>query len=238
MIIKTLVENTSISENLNSEHGLCLYIETIKHKILFDLGASALFIDKAKIYLNQKAFHKHYSNTANGEKAYIGLDEGLLPTDRFVFVRDHLIIDDELQLFSNIKGKKLIAPGNQNLLMELMTSIVQDDFSHEQNLIINEGCTTLLVAGCCHNGIVNIIDHFTTKMNGSLSHVIGGFHLSNPSSSKCEDSSLINQIGVFLKNTDSTYYTCHCTRIEPYQKLKEIMGEKIHYLATGSQFII
>jgi len=274
MIIRTLVDNTSISEEFNSEHGLCLYIETKKHKLLFDLGASPLFIEnakklnvdlseidlvvishghydhggglkaflnvnsRAKIYLNQKAFHKYYSKRPNGDKVYIGLDGGLLPTDRFIFVRDHLIIDDELQLFSNIKGKKLTAHGNQNLLMELTTSMVQDDFSHEQNLIINEGCTTLLVSGCAHNGIVNIIDHFTTEMNGLLSHVIGGFHLSNGSANKCEDLSLISQIGEYLKNTDLNYYTCHCTGIEPYKKLKEILGGKIHYLATGSQLII
>ncbi|MEA4900884.1 hypothetical protein [Desulfitobacterium sp.] len=44
MLIKTLVENTSISEDYSSEHGLSLYIETKKHKILFDVGASGLFI--------------------------------------------------------------------------------------------------------------------------------------------------------------------------------------------------
>ena len=40
MIIKTLVENTSISKDLGSEHGLSLYIEANGRKILFDVGAS------------------------------------------------------------------------------------------------------------------------------------------------------------------------------------------------------
>jgi 7,8-dihydropterin-6-yl-methyl-4-(beta-D-ribofuranosyl)aminobenzene 5'-phosphate synthase len=34
MIVKALVENTSVSEDLGCEHGLSLYIETEKHKIL------------------------------------------------------------------------------------------------------------------------------------------------------------------------------------------------------------
>jgi len=161
-----------------------------------------------------------------------------LPTDRFIFVEDNLMIDDELQLFSNIKGRKLTASGNQNLFMELNTSLVQDDFTHEQNLIIKEDSTTLLVVGCAHNGIVNIIDHLTTRNNVSLSYVIGGFHLYNRSANKCEDPSLVSQIGEYLKNTGSKYYTCHCTGIEPYKNLKEIMGEKVEYLATGSQLIL
>lgn len=274
MIIKTLVENTSISDEFNSEHGLSLYIETNKHKLLFDLGAGALFVEnakklgvdlsevdlvvishghydhggglktflnvnsKAKIYLNQKAFEKHYSNTPGGEKAYIGLDEGLLPNDRFIFVGDYLHIDEELQLFSNIKGMKLTSMGNKNLLMKLGASLVQDDFAHEQNLIIKEDSKALLVSGCAHNGIVNIIDHLSTAKYGSLSHVIGGFHLYNRSANKCEDPSLVGKIGEYLKNTGLKYYTCHCTGIEPYKNLKEIMGEKIQYLAAGSKLII
>lgn len=48
MIIKALVENTCNSGEYGSEHGLSLYIETKKHKILFDVGASKLFLQNAK----------------------------------------------------------------------------------------------------------------------------------------------------------------------------------------------
>lgn len=47
MIIKCLVENTSISHEYKSKHGLSIYIETAKHKILFDLGQSELFLENA-----------------------------------------------------------------------------------------------------------------------------------------------------------------------------------------------
>ena len=48
MIIKTLVENTSISKDFGNEHGLSLYIETNALKILFDVGASELFLKNAE----------------------------------------------------------------------------------------------------------------------------------------------------------------------------------------------
>lgn len=47
MKIISLVENTSSSSEYRSEHGLCLYIETPKHKILFDLGQDKLFAENA-----------------------------------------------------------------------------------------------------------------------------------------------------------------------------------------------
>ncbi|WP_337986463.1 MBL fold metallo-hydrolase [Dehalobacter sp. DCM] len=274
MIIKALVENTSVSEEYKNEHGLCLYIETLNHKLLFDLGASSLFAEnakklgvdisevdlvvishghydhggglktflnvnaKAKIYVNRQAFAKHYASRQGGEKVYIGLDEALMQSERLIFAGEHFIIDQELELFSNIKGRKLISSGNQDLLMESGGMLVQDDFSHEQNLIISEGGKTLLVAGCAHNGIVNIIDHMIEIKHSPPHYVIGGFHLYSRSADKHEDPALINLIGLYLKDTGSFCYTCHCTGIEPYQSLKEIMREKIKYLSTGSQLKI
>lgn len=46
--IITLVENTTSTTKYQCKHGLCLYIETTKHKILFDLGQDDLFIENAK----------------------------------------------------------------------------------------------------------------------------------------------------------------------------------------------
>jgi len=48
MIIKTLVENTALSKDFGSEHGLSLYIEANSRKILFDVGAGELFLENAK----------------------------------------------------------------------------------------------------------------------------------------------------------------------------------------------
>ena len=48
MKIRTLSENTSISESIGHEHGLSLYIETEKHKLLFDTGGSDLFAQNAQ----------------------------------------------------------------------------------------------------------------------------------------------------------------------------------------------
>ncbi|MDE5597467.1 MAG: MBL fold metallo-hydrolase, partial [Lachnospiraceae bacterium] len=48
MKITTLVENTSILPEYKSKHGLSLYIETVNHKILFDIGSNGLFIENAE----------------------------------------------------------------------------------------------------------------------------------------------------------------------------------------------
>lgn len=48
MKIVTLLENSRCSDALRCEHGLSLYIETEKHRILFDTGASDAFAENAQ----------------------------------------------------------------------------------------------------------------------------------------------------------------------------------------------
>ena len=43
-----LVENTTESPNLKYKHGLSLYIETERHRILFDMGLNDLFLENAR----------------------------------------------------------------------------------------------------------------------------------------------------------------------------------------------
>ena len=47
MIVKTLVENTAADDRFRANHGLSFYIQTDKHKILFDVGENENFIHNA-----------------------------------------------------------------------------------------------------------------------------------------------------------------------------------------------
>lgn len=274
MIIKALIENTSSYEGLKAEHGLSLYIETPKQKLLFDVGQSSSFIDnaerlkvdlsevdlvvishghydhggglkslmginqKARIYLHAKAFNPHYSNRNGGETAYIGLDQSLLPNERFVFTEDYLRIDEELELFSCVKGNLLRPSGNKDLLMLEEGIMTEDDFSHEQNLLIYADGKKVLLAGCAHTGILNIMEHVRTMGADPVDAVIGGFHLYNIAKKQYEDDDRIAEVGNVLNETKAVYHTCHCTGMEAYHKLKTAMDNKIHYFSTGQSLII
>ena len=115
--------------------------------------------------------------------------------------------------------------------------MIDDTFAHEQNLIIEEDGKTLLVTGCAHNGIINILEHFQ-KIKGRMpDYVIGGFHLSSRSGGN-EDSDMIDRIGKYLMATKAKFYTCHCTGIEAYERLKPAMGDSIDYLSAGNEITI
>ncbi len=273
MIIKTLVENTALSKNFGSEHGLSLYIEANSRKILFDVGASDLFLEnakklnidisdvdyliishghydhggglktflrentKAEVFLHRMAFEKYYALRSDDELEYIGLDEELKQNRRIVFTSDRFFIIRGIQVFSNITRKESLPKSNNSLFMEHDGKIVQDTFAHEQNLIIEEAGKTLLVTGCAHNSIVNILEHFHDLKGRMPDYVVGGFHLFSRSSGN-EVHEMIDRIGKYLVGTKAKFYTCHCTGLEPYKRLKVIMGDSIDYLSAGSEIHI
>lgn len=192
----------------------------------------------AKVYISERAFDKHFANKPGGHVEYIGLDETLLPNGRIIYTGERLTIDGELELFSNVEHVRLNPSGNVDLLKDAVAkegsaSYERDDFTHEQNLIISENGNKVLLTGCSHCGIVNILERYH-KDQGSFPHVvIGGFHLYSPPTKKSEDPAIVREIAAYLLETKAMFYTCHCTGLDSYKVLKEAMGDRIGYLSAG-----
>ena len=81
MKVVILMENNTCKANIACAHGLSMYIETDKHKILFDMGPDAQFIDNAKelgVDLTQVdiAFLSHAHNDhCGGLEAFLKLND-------------------------------------------------------------------------------------------------------------------------------------------------------------------
>lgn len=259
MKITVLVENTTIDENLNAEHGLSLYIESNGKKILFDMGQTEAFASNAKklgvdlskidvavlshghydhgggikkfleinekavVYLSKHSFGEHY----NGNSKYIGLDKEIATNKRIVTTEDIFKIADGLTLYScnDKKLKYLIEPFG--LGIKRGNKIYPEDFLHEHYLLIEENGKRILISGCSHKGILNIVSEFKPDV------LVGGFHFVKLET-EGEDAVKLSAYAKELMDYDTVYFTGHCTGLLQYEFLKEIMGDKISYISTGS----
>lgn len=161
-----------------------------------------------------------------------------IENERIVFTKETMVIDDELSLFSNVENKLFFAKANNVLYEKRLGKLVKDDFLHEQNLLIKSADNALLISGCSHAGIVNILNRAEEIVTTPVRNVIGGFHLYNPPTRKYESDELIIGIAEVLKEKAANYYTCHCTGEKAYKRMKTILGDRLTYLATGSQISI
>lgn len=264
MKISALVENRSTGE-LKPKHGLSLYVETEKHKILFDVGpdntlfenaekcnidlteidtviishghrdhggALEKFLEtnsKAKIYIQRKAFDKHY-NKFLFLKIDIGLKSLSKDYEQIILLDGDYKIDDELSVFT-VKGEnKCYSPAND----VLYEGKHQDEFLHEQNLII-KGKKTALIMGCGHKGIVNIMEK---AWEHKPEICIGGYHLYNPMTKESASPELLAEIAEELnKYKDTQFYTCHCTGEVAYETLSKLMSN-LSYLSCGETITV
>ena len=202
-------------------------------------GGLATFLeinDFAKVYVHRKAFEPHYSLRPSGLE-YIGLDKNLESSDRLVFCEGTVILSDSLFIFGNICGDAFLPYGNRLLFGPSLAE--PDIFEHEQNLLICENGIAVLIAGCAHSGIVNIINTASKLLGRTPDVVVGGMHLVKSGLSDPEEAEFISGLAHELLDFEGTrYITMHCTGEEQYLRLRRIMGDRIGYLRCGESFEI
>lgn len=251
MKLIALMENTACREELRAEHGLSLYLETGGQKILFDAGQSAAFAENANclgvdlktvdfailshghydhsgglgrfleinedapVYVSKWAFAPHWGS----ENRYIGVDPALESSGRIRYVEEATTLAEGITLY-----RMETAPmDTAGLLMEENGMRKPDDFRHEQYLLVEEAGKRILISGCSHKGILNIMDAFRPDV------LVGGFHFM-----KMEDENFLQAAAWKLMAYDTTYYTGHCTGQKQYNFLKTVMADRLHYISAGT----
>lgn len=95
----------------------------------------------APVYLNNHAFEPHYSLRDKG-LAYIGLNPKLKGNERLISCEEVVSIDNGILLFADVTDDCLCPTGNKLLFGP--TPDINDDFCHEQSLLIEENGKTVL----------------------------------------------------------------------------------------------
>ncbi len=252
MKLITLMENTALP-GLAAEHGLSLYLEAAGKKILFDAGQSGAFGDNAEklgvdlgaidlailshghydhgngllrfreinprvpIYLSTKAFETH----RNAQGKDIGLAEALSRDPHLIFVGESLEIAPGLTIESctdricryPLDTGSMTANGRP------------ETFDHEICLLAEEGEKRILISGCSHKGVGNLLHWFFPDI------FVGGFHFM-----KIREEARLEAAARLLASYDASYYTGHCTGEAQFAFLKARLGERLREIPAGSVF--
>ena len=259
MKLTVLMENTAGREDLTAEHGLSLYIEACGKKILFDAGQTVAFADNAeklgvdlksidiailshghydhsggmlrfleinetaKLYAHEDAFAPHFNSTG----ACIGPDPALLDTGRVIFNPGVLELSHGLTLADYRDAPRHYPLDSAGLQMEENGQKCPEDFRHEQYFLIREGQKCICISGCSHKGILNITKWTDPDV------LVGGFHFVNIDPATPE-SARLDEAAKCLLESKAVFYTGHCTGTAPYEYLKNKMGDRLHYISTGT----
>lgn len=268
MKVVILMEDTCGVPGCEYEHGLSVYIETASHKVLMDTGASKKTLENAKklgidlsgvdavilshghsdhsggilafreinshapVYMQRTALGDYY----HGER-YIGIDKRIGQMPGIKLLDGDYEIDGELSIFTGIRGRRFWPESNLRLSMMENGQQVQDRFAHEQCLAIH-GEKELLVSGCAHNGILNILDSYREKFGRYPDAVISGFHMMKKADYTEREMETIRQTAEELKKMDTVFYTGHCTGQKAIDLMRLVMGDKLVQINCGMEVYI
>ncbi len=192
----------------------------------------------APVYVRPGAFARHLSGTPE-RRHDISLDPTLAACERIVWTSGVHGVAPGVTLFSDV-ARHAPEPASNERLFEVGEDggLLRDAFSHEQSLLVEEAGRAILVSGCSHAGILNIMDRAEELAGRPLDAVVAGFHLTAPSAGAVEDAARVEEIAFELERHPASYYTFHCTGMAAFGILRDVLGSRVTYLACGGEALV
>lgn len=164
----------------------------------------------------------------NADDEFIGITRELVGNARVVVVDDdRLDLGDGFVVLSYAHREPPLPLEPFGLSRRVAGALEPDEFLHEQYLLVEEGTTCLLVTGCSHRGIRNIL---RWGVEERPTHILGGFHWFKV---PLDDTAYLDAAADDLRRFPVRYITCHCTGLDQYRYLKDRMGNQLEYIAAG-----
>jgi 7,8-dihydropterin-6-yl-methyl-4-(beta-D-ribofuranosyl)aminobenzene 5'-phosphate synthase len=103
----------------------------------------------------------------------------------------------------------------------------------EQALLVETGAGLVVVTGCAHPGVVEMVRRSKATVEGEVRLVMGGFHLGDAGSAQIEAI-----IADFRELGVQQVAPCHCTGDLARQMFAEAYGDDCTLAGVGQQFVM
>lgn len=209
--VTVLVENTAGSDALLAEHGLALWIEAGRDRVLFDTGqgeviehnAECLGVDLAStgvVVLSHRDYDHVGGLAAVVEKA----------PQCTVYAHPAAGVHVAGQLFTSRRPEEVARGVYTTGEVKRVTDFEPDnsaEFPDDQALFFEVDKGIVVAVGCAHAGIINTLEQVAKLTNGKKIHaVLGGMHLLHAS-----DERLSRTVDALRPFDLDMIAPCHCT---------------------------
>lgn len=197
--------------------------------------------------------HGHYDHTG-GVQRLLELNEDLdiyahpdFKIERFSKKRQRLVPvsyqGPEIKNLHKIKSDREIAKNlfltgeikaakdylNNKYQQKVKGKLGVDKFNDDISLFVQSEQGLVIILGCSHKGIINIVEEIIKKSGeNKIDKIIGGMHLKN-----ADDEKLQNIANYFQTININSIYPLHCSGKKASYFLKERLGDKIKFAGVG-----
>ena len=143
--------------------------------------------------------------------------------------KDLFNITEDVMIFSNFERKNDFELLNKKFYIKKNDKYVFDEFSDEIVLGIKHEKGLVIIVGCSHVGLVNILETIINRTGIPIYAVIGGSHLIEA------DELRLNKTINYLKERNiNILRLSHCTGDRAVKKLQSEFGKRFIYNHTGN----
>ena len=188
------------------------------------------------IYAHPLVFEEKFSEYKdfNGfsTNRYIGIPEGAEIYEKKG--AKFLLSKDPIQISENIYLSGQINNGNKEELEDTFfikenNNFIKDPIHDDISIFINLPELLIVITGCAHSGILNILNKSKDlKLNDKNLAIIGGLHLS-----KKDNAHIDNIISEFKTYNIKLLVPAHCTGINAFVQLKNSFDSKCVFGSVG-----
>lgn len=224
-----LYDNYVFKEGLQADWGFSCLIQGTEKTILFDTGTkSSLFLENVR---------KLKVNPQDVKLVAISHNHGDHTGGLFAFLKENHNVsvylpgsfpDDFFKRVENLEAKCVAVEKPVEICKDIFSTGEMGTMIIEQSLVLNTDKGLIVVTGCAHPGIVEIVKKAKEILDGEVYLVFGGFHLLRHSEAEVKD--VIKQFrNLGVQKVGAT----HCTGDRAIEMFKEAYGDDFVEMGVG-----
>lgn len=189
-----------------------------------------------KLYIGKGFFNKKYRLIEDWDYEYLGnpFDEEFVKEKQVpisYLSEDMINITESLLIFTNFNRDPQFQNTNEDMYVKENGEYKKDLFLDEVSLGIKTNKGLVILVGCSHVGIVNILDTIMERTGMEIYALIGGTHLVK------EDDEQINKIIDYLGEKEIKIIgACHCTGKQGKTMMSQQLEDRFINNNTGDVF--
>jgi 7,8-dihydropterin-6-yl-methyl-4-(beta-D-ribofuranosyl)aminobenzene 5'-phosphate synthase len=232
--ITIIYDNNRYDSRLTPALGFCCLVKLPQKTILFDTGGDGTILlnNMVKLGVDPKEIDTLVLSHVHGD--HVGGLASFLKYNSSVMVYMPISFPQGLKDEVRITGAKLEEVDKARELFDgVFTTGELDGGIKEQSLVLMTPKGLVVITGCAHPGIVNIVKRAKEISKGNVYLLMGGFHLTGASPSQvnhiAED---LLQLGV------EKVAPCHCSGEVARRLFSEYFGDDYIDCGVGKEIVI
>ena len=148
----------------------------------------------------------------------------------FILNKDFFEVEEGIFLTGEVPRKTSFEKLDPKLFTEADGKTNPDVFLDDQSLVLNTERGLLVILGCAHSGVINILNHVINKTGKDKFYaIVGGTHLDFLAPEQLEES-----IKALRKIQIERIGASHCTGMRGAFRLQQEFGDRFFYGHVGS----